>query len=606
MEDLLAPIPGDNPSGTELRYEPLYDQIKEARRDETDLPPQDGSAPKRADWPTVVKLAEGALREQTKDLQISAWLTEALLHRDGFGGLAEGLKLTKALLDTYWDTVFPELDGGDADFRAAPLNWLGIQLTLPIQRVPINSAGHDFLEYQDALDTPSKEEAESDAQKQALRDESSLMPEDAEAGFQTTTKAWFKDLLASINASVAALDSLNECCDARFADSDPTDQVPPSFADTRSTLEAVHRSVSKLLARKLELDPDPVDVSGAASDDSAGPLGVATPTAGPPTSKEDACRRVSDAARYLREQDPTDPGPYLMVRGLRWGELRAGGHTLDPRQLAAPPTATRTKLKGLLLDGAWAQLLEAGEEVMASPFGRGWLDLQRYILSATDALGGEYEPVGLAIRGALRALLKDLPELAEATLMDDTPTANRETRGWLRDEGLFGDFSESTEAELEVTPQRTSSGPERDGVARVIQRARSESQGGRQERAIKLLQEQAAREPTHRGRFLLRTETAAIMLDAGHDAVALPILRQLHEESMTAQTLTDWEESSLVARPMALLYRCAGALQDSSVDRDALYLEVCRLDPVMAIDLKEADRTARDDQADEAESTEDG
>ena len=41
MEELLAPIPGDNPSGVELRYEPLFDQIKEARRDETDLPPQE-------------------------------------------------------------------------------------------------------------------------------------------------------------------------------------------------------------------------------------------------------------------------------------------------------------------------------------------------------------------------------------------------------------------------------------------------------------------------------------------------------------------------------------------------------------------------------------
>ena len=90
---------------------------------------------------------------RTKDLQVAAWLTEGLLHRDGFGGLASGLQLTTQLLDTFWDTVFPELDGQDADFRAAPLNWIGTQLTLGIQRVPINAAGHDFLQYQDALDT---------------------------------------------------------------------------------------------------------------------------------------------------------------------------------------------------------------------------------------------------------------------------------------------------------------------------------------------------------------------------------------------------------------------------------------------------------------------
>ena len=362
---------------------------------------------------------------------------------------------------------------------------------------------------------------------------------------------------------MAALDGLDKCSEERFGDFERNDQVPPAFGDTRAALESVHRAVSKLLARKLELDPDPVDVT-AASPDEFGMASVAAPSAGPPTTKEEAHRRLGEVARYLREQDPTDPGPYLMVRGLRWGELRAGGHTLDPRQLAAPPTATRTKLKGLLLDGAWSQLLEAGEEVTASAFGRGWLDLQRYILSATDALGGEYEPVGQAIRGALRALLRDLPELAEATLMDDTPTANRETRAWLRDEGLFGDFSEASEGELDGAPQRPARGADRDGVARVLQRARSEAQGGRQERAIKLLQESAARESTNRGQFLLRTESAAIMLDAGHHAVAFPILRQLHEESTAAQYLTQWEEPALVARPMALLYRCAGTLGDAS------------------------------------------
>jgi type VI secretion system protein ImpA len=280
-----------------------------------------------------------------------------------------------------------------------------------------------------------------------------------------------------------------------------------------------------------------------------------------------------------------------MVRGLRWGELRAGGHTLEPRLLAAPPTATRTKLKGLLLDGAWSRLLEAGEQVMASPFGRGWLGLQRYILTATDSLGGEYEPVGQAIRGALRALLQDLPELPEATLMDDTSTANRETRSWLKEEGLYGDFSEGAEEEMARPARTADEGRPGEGVARVLQRARSEAQGGRHPRAIKLLQDRTAREPTHRGRFILRTETAAVMLEAGHDAVALPILRELYEESQATQTLTAWEEPTLVARPMALLYRCARRLEDTSVDSDGLYLEVCRLDPVMAIDLRDMDKT---------------
>ena len=37
-DDLLTPIPGANPSGPDLRYDPLYDRIKEARREEDDVP----------------------------------------------------------------------------------------------------------------------------------------------------------------------------------------------------------------------------------------------------------------------------------------------------------------------------------------------------------------------------------------------------------------------------------------------------------------------------------------------------------------------------------------------------------------------------------------
>jgi type VI secretion system protein ImpA len=31
---LLAPIPGDDPGGADLRYDPLYDRIKELRRED--------------------------------------------------------------------------------------------------------------------------------------------------------------------------------------------------------------------------------------------------------------------------------------------------------------------------------------------------------------------------------------------------------------------------------------------------------------------------------------------------------------------------------------------------------------------------------------------
>src|SRR3984885_16307726 len=87
-EDILNPIPGESPSSQDLRYAPLYDKIKEARREDDDL--NQGAwqhERKAADFGVVIKLAQEAIATQSKDLQLAAWLTESLLKPRGLAGL---------------------------------------------------------------------------------------------------------------------------------------------------------------------------------------------------------------------------------------------------------------------------------------------------------------------------------------------------------------------------------------------------------------------------------------------------------------------------------------------------------------------------------------
>jgi hypothetical protein len=53
--------------------------------------------------------------------------------------------------------------------------------------------------------------------------------------------------------------------------------------------------------------------------------------------------------------------------------------------------------------------------------------------------------------------------------------------------------------------------------------------------------------------------------------------------------LEDWEASDTVALPMALLHRCMAKLQADTSAREALYLRVCRLHPLMAMQLANND-----------------
>jgi type VI secretion system protein ImpA len=117
-EDILVPIPGENPSGVDLRYDPVYDKIKEARRQDLDL--NAGvwkSELKTANWPLVLKLTQETLATKSKDLQIADWLTEGLLQTELFAGLRQGLDLITSLATGFWETVHPSIDPSDPETR---------------------------------------------------------------------------------------------------------------------------------------------------------------------------------------------------------------------------------------------------------------------------------------------------------------------------------------------------------------------------------------------------------------------------------------------------------------------------------------------------------
>src|SRR5258707_13535439 len=153
-DDLLKPIEGENPSGANLRYDPVYDKIKEARREEDQPPPGMTERDRKvSDNLQVIKLATDLLTNKTKDLQIAAWFTEALIKQRGFGGLRDGLALSYGLVEKFWDTVYPELEDGDAQSRGAPLGFVGTKLEIPLKLVPVvEKARYGRLDYQQARD----------------------------------------------------------------------------------------------------------------------------------------------------------------------------------------------------------------------------------------------------------------------------------------------------------------------------------------------------------------------------------------------------------------------------------------------------------------------
>jgi len=597
--DLLNPISEDHPSGENLRYAPVYDKIKEARREDDDAPQGLWQRERKiADWPLTIKLIGETLAAKSKDLQLAAWLTEAMLRREGVAGLREALELCRCLLESFWDTLHPELEDGDAELRVGPLQWVGDRLDIALKQTGLTKSGLTWFQYKESRAVGTEEAASQSNEKTVARAaaiaEGKIPQEDFDKAFDESPKTYYVNLLAAYDGAMESLHALKEVCDEKFGD------LSPNFGTLERTLEEVRQTVYILLQKKREKEPDapvaapePEAEPEAASEPAAFETGTAAAPArraalsAEPADRNDAIARIVACAKYLRQQDPCNPGPYMMLRGLRWGELRAGGDTLDQTLLAPPPSDLRQSLKKASLESNWTEVLETAETAMGMECGRGWIDLQRYAARACYELGSYYYPLRTAMVSGLRCILKDYPQILEMTMMDDTPTANAETLAWIKEEILPPPPVETAAPEPAYAPAPVfDSAASEPGVAPppdVFELAMKAARSGRANEGIELLMRELGQERSGRARFQRKSQLAQLCVSTGHQTIAFPILQDLAGE-IERRKLEDWEAPEMVAHPLALLYKCLER-DAAPEDRQKLYSWICRLDPLQALNV---------------------
>jgi len=493
--------------------------------------------------------------------------------------------------------VYPELEDGDAQTRGSPLGFVGTKLEIPLKLVPVvEKLPYSLLDWQQAREVGYEELAKADDAKkkraQAVK-EGKLTPEVFDKAFEETPKKFYAQAEKDLDACLQNLADLNKICEAKFGDEGP------AFGALKTALEAERHLIHGFLQKKREKEPDPVEVVAAEAVPGAeGEAGSAGAGAGPvrsgvlisvetssePPDRVEAISKVADAAAFLRRREPHSPASYLMLRGLRWGELRAAIELADPTRLEAPPTDLRRHLKRLLLDKKYEQLLDAAESAMALPCSRAWLDLQRFVVEACDALGGGYEAVARAIRSELKALITDVPQLLDATLMDETPAANAETRAWLV--SLTQSAPEtSPAADGAARPSASSNGlgsrwpgQPTDAYASAMQALRE----GQERKAFEILQQDIARKRSGRERFRRRMQMVELCASTNKPNVAQPILDDL-AAAIETHKLDDWEDPGMVASALATLMKMSTKIQADKAQQQKLFERICRLDPAQAL-----------------------
>jgi type VI secretion system protein ImpA len=331
IDALLTPIEGDNPAGPDLREDPSpaskYFAVKDARSaaraaergadielDQAGLLPE---------WRKILDLAPEIIGKQSKDLEIAAWLTEALLRAHGYAGARDGFRLMRGLVESFWDNLYPKPEDGIAD-RVAPvagLNGEGADGTLiqPIRKVEITE-GRDpgpyaFWQYEQASELLKLGDSEK---VQARIEAGAITMEQFEASVKQSTPSFFLNLLADLNEAIDEWMKLSSVLDAKAGNDSPATSA------VRNTLRGIVECVQMVakdvlaLAEQAEADAAAAEVGGDGAAGMPRGTGVAT---GAIVTREDALKTLLKVAEFFKRTEPQSPIPLVLEETVRRARL---------------------------------------------------------------------------------------------------------------------------------------------------------------------------------------------------------------------------------------------------------------------------------------------
>lgn len=336
LQSLLAPIAGDRATGADLRDdlspESVYYQLRDARAEaraaeraaDADAA-SDAAVP--AQWRIVRSLAAEAIATRTKDLELAAWFTEALLRSDGLPGLRLGFSLLGELVDLYWDDVYPLPDDQGTETRVAPvagLNGEGADGTLiqPLRKLPLflrpSGTTLAFWQYEQATEVAG---IGDEARRKQRLDAGALPLAEVEREAAAVGQAHFRELRAEANEALAAWQRLAARLEQRAGPS------APSTSRVRDLLSEIIATASRFAppdaAESSQASADPAQAKPEPSAErsapaTGGPLRLAT--------RDDALRLIDEVASFFRRTEPHSPLAYTLQEVARrarlsWPEL---------------------------------------------------------------------------------------------------------------------------------------------------------------------------------------------------------------------------------------------------------------------------------------------
>jgi type VI secretion system protein ImpA len=276
----------------------------------------------------VRQIGELALSEQTKDLEITTYLIEALLRLEGFAGLRDGFRLARELTEKYWDGLYPLPDEEGLVTRLAPLSGLdggeaeGALLS-PLARVPITevtTVGRFALAQYNQSKTLKKIKDPKVLEKKIA--EGAISEEMFQKAVAETSSQFYHGLADDLVACTTELTRLSEALNARCAgQGPPTSKIRNALGEWMETLQ--HVAGNKL--KSPEKLPEPNASPNGVPSRNGVPVSPAAKAGGFVAevcqSREEALESLEKVADFFRRTERHSPVSYTLDQVVRWARM---------------------------------------------------------------------------------------------------------------------------------------------------------------------------------------------------------------------------------------------------------------------------------------------
>lgn len=303
LEELLAPLEGDLPTGEDLDESDEFEALRWAFdvRFPIDMGLEEIEAKREAppivDWEEQITIIEG-LSSKTKDLFLAASLARCGIAVDDMDVVERGLEMMAGLLETFWENAHPQIEGGGYLMRKGICEQIAGRGAFAIPLLNLSVLGEGRMTFK---------------AEQIMQAEAEGPSHDAFAPIKQALEGWDEEKKTAVVARFQSLiDAIERVDQAMTENADGNE--PPSFDTTLEYLQSIKKAYITLAEIEGDEEPD-------GSSESSGETEHAThlPSIGPALSGE--IRSRDDVLRALRAietyYDRAEPGHPVKIASRR-------------------------------------------------------------------------------------------------------------------------------------------------------------------------------------------------------------------------------------------------------------------------------------------------